>query len=87
MSDAVMLLVDDEQVVLHSLKSQLRRVFGRRFTYEPAENVAEAWEVIDELHAADGRVVVVVSDWLMPGVRGDAFLTDVRAGFPQSVRI
>jgi len=28
------------------------------------------------------RVVVIVSDWLMPGQRGDEFLAEVHARFP-----
>ena len=84
---AAILLVDDEKTVLDSLKAQLRNTFGHRFAYETAENVAEAWEVIEEL-AADGvLIVVVVSDWLMPEVRGDVFLTEVSQKHPGIVRI
>lgn len=87
MSDAAILLVDDEKTILDSLKQQLRRSFGRRFAYETAENVSEAWEIIDELHEDGIPLVVVVSDWLMPDVKGDAFLADIRARYPDIVRI
>jgi len=86
-SDAAFLLVDDDKTVLDSLRGQLRRVFGDNYVYEAAENVPEAWEVIDELHDTGMRTVVVVSDWLMPGVRGDAFLAEIRERFPEIVRI
>lgn len=87
MSRPVILLVDDEQTILEGLKSQLRRLFGRRFGYETAESAPEAWEVIDELIADEVELVVIVSDWLMPGVRGDEFLTEVRARHAHVVRI
>ena len=87
MSDAAILMVDDEKTILDSLKGQLRGIFGGRFSYETAEDAAEALEVLEELHAEGVRVVVVVSDWLMPGKHGDEFLADVRARFPSIGRI
>jgi DNA-binding NtrC family response regulator len=87
MSEATILLVDDEKTVLDSLKQQLRRAFGRRFSYETAENVSEAWEIIEELDEARVRLVVVVSDWLMPEVKGDEFLSELCRRHPQVVRI
>jgi len=87
MSRAAILLVDDERTILTSLKAQLKNLFGRRFSYETAESVPEAWEVLDELVEDGVSVVVIVSDWLMPEVRGDQFLTDVRSRYPGIVRI
>jgi len=84
---AAILLVDDEKTVLDSLKTQLRKAFDRRFTYELAENVPEAWEIIEELVGDGLDLVVVVSDWLMPGVRGDEFLAELRERHPNIVRI
>ena len=78
MSKAAFVLVDDEKTLLDSLKVELRWYFGKRFTYETAENVSEAWEVIDELQEHIFEVAAVVSDWLMPSVRGDDFLIEVR---------
>ena len=78
MSMPVVLLVDDEKTVLDSLKRQLRSMFGRRFRYEVAESAGEGWEVIEEVRAGDSRIAAVVSDWMMPDVRGDAFLSRIR---------
>ena len=87
MSGAAILMVDDEKTILDSLKGQLRTLFGRRFSYETAEDATEAWEVLEELERAGVIVVVVVSDWLMPGKRGDEFLGEVRQRFPRIGRI
>jgi len=87
MSRPIILLVDDEKTILDSLRAELRTQFGRRFGYETAESAPEAWEVIEELVDRGVRVVVVVSDWLMPGMRGDEFLARVRASHPAILRI
>ncbi|MCB9727884.1 MAG: response regulator [Deltaproteobacteria bacterium] len=87
MQNAAILMVDDEKTILDSLRGQLRNLFGRRFAYETAADATEAWEVLEELHDRGTRVVVVVSDWLMPGTRGDEFLASVRSRFPDIGRI
>jgi DNA-binding NtrC family response regulator len=83
MTDSAILCVDDEVVILESLKEQLKRRFGNQYLYEVAECVEEAWEVIDELYHEDIKVLVIVSDWLMPGVKGDQFLVDVHQRYPK----
>jgi DNA-binding NtrC family response regulator len=81
------LCVDDERMILDSLKIQLERGFGSEFIYETAENVEEAWEVIEELQLKEVDLLVIVSDWLMPGVRGDEFLIRVHQRFPKIVKV
>lgn len=81
------LCVDDEATILDTLKEQLVRRFGNCYSYELAENAEEAWEVIEELSEDDVPVVVVVSDWLMPGVKGDEFLLQVHQRFPSMIKI
>ena len=87
MSDRAILCVDDEEVILESLKEQLKRRFGDRYLYEAAESAGEAWEIIEELHADDVQVLVIVSDWLMPGMKGDEFLIEVHKKFPKIVTV
>ncbi|MGL4884383.1 MAG: response regulator [Waterburya sp.] len=82
MSESAILCVDDEVVILDSLKEQLKRQFGDLFIYEVAESAEEAWEVIEELQAEDIDIIVIVSDWLMPGMKGDDFLIQVHQRFP-----
>ncbi|HHP7230088.1 MAG TPA: response regulator [Xenococcaceae cyanobacterium] len=87
MSNSAILCVDDEIVILDSLKEQLKRQFGDRFIYEMAESAEEAWEVIEELQADEINVIVIVSDWLMPGTKGDEFLIKVNQQFPNLITI
>lgn len=87
MSESAILCVDDEVVILESLKEQLKRKFGDSFIYEMAESAEEAWEVIEELQADDVNILVIVSDWLMPGTKGDEFLIQIHQRFPQFIKV
>lgn len=87
MRPTVILLVDDEKTVLDSLREQIQRLYAGRIECETAESAGEAWEVLDALHAEAIEILVVVSDWLMPGQRGDEFLRELRDRHPKIGRI
>jgi CheY-like chemotaxis protein len=70
-----------------SLREQLLRNFGDRYYYECAENAEEAWDVIEDLHQEEIKVLVIVSDCLMPGIKGDEFLIQVHQKFPDIITI
>jgi response regulator RpfG family c-di-GMP phosphodiesterase len=55
--------------------------------YEAAENAEEGLEVIEELTEEEVDVLVIVSDWLMPGKKGDEFLIEVHKKFPKIVKV
>ncbi len=50
MAKPVILCVDDEKIILDSLKAQLKGKFGNVYMYEGAENADDAMEVINELN-------------------------------------
>ena len=83
----VLLCVDDEIIVLTALKDQLRRAFGNEFHIDVAESAEEALELLDELSGQGHRLLVIVSDWLMPGMKGDEFLVQAHKRFPTVVKI
>jgi CheY-like chemotaxis protein len=87
MNKKVILCVDDEPMILESLEIQLRAHFGDRFLYESAESASEAIEVIEDLVGNGLRLLVIVSDWLMPDVRGDEFLIEVNERFPGIIKV
>lgn len=87
MKKETILCVDDEKIILDSLKSQLRRNFGNQFSYEFAMSANEALELIEELDADEIKIIIIVSDWLMPGIKGDEFLIKVNEKFPKIVKI
>lgn len=87
MSQKAILCVDDEKIVLIGLRDQLSHYFGDSYIYEFAESADEAWEVIEELNADGVQILVIVSDWLMPNMKGDDFLIKVHENFPQIIKV
>lgn len=83
----IIVCVDDEKVILDSLKTQLKSAFGNSYTYEMAENGIDALELIEELHEDGQCIVVIVSDWLMPGMKGDELLIHIHNKFPDVIKI
>lgn len=79
----VILCVDDERIILRVLKNELMNSFGTRFLYETAESGEEALEIIDELTVEGMCIILILSDWLMPGIMGDELLTKVNSKYPQ----
>ncbi|HEY9624368.1 MAG TPA: response regulator [Crinalium sp.] len=86
-SNQAILCVDDERTVLLGLRDQIAKHFGDRYRYEVAESADEAWEVIEELDQGGVHILIIVSDWLMPGMRGDEFLIQIHQRFPNIVTV
>ncbi len=87
MSKFAILCVDDESIILNSLLRQLQAAFDDQYLYETAENAEEALEIITELQEEQTNLLVIVSDWLMPGAKGDELLIQVHERFPGVVKI
>lgn len=86
MNKPVILCVDDEPDILQTLKLQLKNEFKDNYFYELAESGDEALELIEDLSEED-RLVVVVSDWLMPGIKGDELLIRIHQKYPNMVKV
>ncbi len=76
------LCVDDEKLILLSLVRELKNSFGDEYIYEKATDAYQAYEVIDELALEGVKLILIISDWLMPGIKGDEFLETVRERYP-----
>lgn len=87
MGKKAILCVDDESMILDSLKEQIEKRLGDEYIYETAENAEEGLEVIEELVEEGTEVLIIVSDWLMPGIKGDEFLVEVHKRFPGIVNV
>lgn len=81
------LCVDDEKIIILSLLEQLKERFGNKYIYESAMSEEEALLVIDELVCEQINVILVISDWLMEGVKGDEFLIKVKEMYPGTLNI
>lgn len=82
MKKPYILCVDDEKIVTDSLVAQLRSTLGEAYDYEAASSVQEAWEVLADMEAEGAELHMVVSDWLMPKVKGDELLREIYAQNP-----
>jgi CheY-like chemotaxis protein len=65
------------RLLLESLEIELRRAFADTYLYEFAESANEALEIIDELVKIKVNILAIVSDWLMPGMKGDELLVKI----------
>jgi DNA-binding NtrC family response regulator len=86
MNKPVIVCVDDEADILNTLKMQLKNEFKDNYFYELAESGDEALEVIEAFQEED-QVIVVVSDWLMPGIKGDELLMIIHQKHPKIVKV
>ena len=84
---AFILCVDDEQAVLNQLSAQLTRSFGTSHVVEVAESAEEALGLIDELEAGGDQVQLVISDQVMPGMKGDRFLENLNRSRPEVMKV
>ncbi len=87
MSEAAILCVDDEVTILKSLEIELQDAFGDDYLYEFAESADEALEIIEEFGEDEVQILIIVSDWLMPGMKGDEFLIQVHAIRPEIIKV
>ena len=78
------LFVDDEYYVLQTLKAILRRDFAD-FHLLFAQSGQDALQLLEDLPSEDINHLVVFSDWLMPGMKGDELLVKVAEKYPQSI--
>jgi CheY-like chemotaxis protein len=84
MSKRTILFVDDDPIALRMIIDQFKKHFGLSFRYEKASSAQEAEEVIlTELSIRGQLPALIVSDWLMPGKRGDEFLQDLARFYPE----
>ncbi|MEI6522191.1 MAG: response regulator [Bacteroidota bacterium] len=82
MNELAIISVDDEKIILDSLKSQFEINFQDKFIFEFAESAEEALELIDELIDDGIKIILVISDYQMPGMKGDEFALILRNKLP-----
>lgn len=76
--------VDDESSILAAVRTQLRDHLGAAYDIETALSGSEALELIDELIEDSVAIPLVVSDEIMPEMRGHLFLQEVHKRLPET---
>ena len=83
----IILCVDDEPMILKSLKIELLQSYGDSYLIETAESAEEALEILEEFELTKTDTLLVISDWLMPNMKGDEFLMQVHKKYPKIGKI
>ncbi len=83
----VIICVDDESLILDSLKMLLKEHFGEGYSIETAENGNDALELIEELISDGAKIPVLISDYIMPEKKGDELLIIAHSKIPDTFKI
>ena len=74
----VILCVDDERTLLSALQQQLFRAFSHEYLLEFAESGKEALELIQEFKSLDTEVACIITDQMMPEMKGNELIQKVK---------
>ncbi len=87
MKKPIIICVDDEQTILDSLEIELEKSLGDEYLIETAAGSEEALELLEELLDEHYEVPVVISDYLMPYIKGDELLKRIHTLSPKTLKI
>lgn len=87
MNQTVIICVDDEPIILDSLRIELEESLGDDYLIELAQGGEEALEVFLELTADNYEVALVIADYIMPDMKGDELLKRIHEISPQTLKI
>ncbi len=87
MDKKVILCIDDEPIILASLKQELSQRFADTMIIEVAESGKEGLEIIEFFKEKRREVVLIISDYIMPQMPGDEFLIKAHALLPNCMKI
>lgn len=87
MNKGYIICVDDEVTVLETLQEQLKARFGSSHQIEIASSAEEALELIGDILESDEVIELIISDQLMPAMKGDQFLQEVHKKLPDTIKI
>ncbi|MDY6782992.1 MAG: PAS domain S-box protein [Cyanobacteriota bacterium] len=79
--------IDDEPTVLESLSRELSSEFGDNFELETAISGIEALELVEELLQEGSEIAVVITDYMMPDLKGDEVLKKIHNISPKTLTI
>lgn len=87
MEKGFIICVDDEESVVATLKEQLLKYFGKTHEIEVATSGEEAWDIIQDILNDGGSIDVIITDQVMPGLKGDELLEKINAICPDTIKI
>ncbi|TGK05512.1 response regulator [Leptospira langatensis] len=87
MNKGYIICVDDEVSVLETLQEQLHNEFGKTHEIETARSAEEALALLEEIQSSGFVIEVIITDQVMPGMKGADFLESVHKRSPDSIKI
>jgi two-component system sensor histidine kinase ChiS len=87
MEKPIIICVDDEAIILNALRDQLIRTLSGNYEIETIDDPAEAIEFVKDLTEDGEEVVLVISDQIMPVIRGDQLLKEIHTISPKTLKI
>ena len=87
MTRLTIICVDDEQTILQSLKIEIKRTFRDQYIIETADSAEEALELVQELLEDNYEIPLVISDYMMPHIKGDELLKSIHAVSPKTRKV
>ena len=87
MTKGYMICVDDDSSVLETLQEQLREKFQNTHYIEIADSAEVALSLIDDVQESGEVIEVIISDQVMPGMKGDKFLEEIHKKLPDTIKI
>jgi len=87
MDKYVIICVDDEQTILNSLKIELKKALDDKYLIEIAEDGEEALELINDLLSDGYQIPLIISDYIMPHIKGDELLRQIHTIIPHTLKI
>lgn len=78
----VLMCVDDEPIILMAMRQELRLHLKQQAAVDTCGRAEEALKRIDEYRNKDVAIILVISDWRMPGMNGDEFLSALHKRHP-----
>ncbi|MGB3238824.1 MAG: adenylate/guanylate cyclase domain-containing protein [Geitlerinemataceae cyanobacterium] len=83
----IILCIDDEPMILDSLKQELSQALERKYDIETAIGGEDALELLEELLEEGCEIAVAISDYVMPGMKGDEVLKKIHELSPKTLTI
>jgi len=87
MNKVAIVCIDDEPTILDSMEIELEKAVGHDYLIEIAEDGQEGLEVCEELLENGDEIALVISDCIMPGMKGDELLRRIHIFSPKTLKI
>ncbi len=84
----IIICVDDEKTVLDTLKEQLDAHFGGTHNVLVANSAEEGMSLVKTITEDEEDIIeLIITDQVMPGMKGDEFLREVHKILPDTIKI